>query len=88
MAGSSPGRKLHGSFTAKGQEGGCARLNGESLRLFDWEGHMAGLAMVLFFSLIAYGAEYFGWEDPKGYVQIALVACFICGTICGTKLRG
>ncbi len=49
---------------------------------------MAGLAMVLFISLIAYGADYFGWTDPKGYVQIALITCFICGIICGTRFRG
>jgi len=59
-----------------------------SVRLSDGEGNMAGLAMVLFISLFAFGAQYFGWDDPSGHVQIALVACFISGIVCGTKFRG
>lgn len=49
---------------------------------------MAALAMVLFISLLAFGAQYLGWDDPKGYVLGSLIACFVCGIICGTKLRG
>jgi len=49
---------------------------------------MAGLAMVLFISLLAFGGPYFGWDDPSGYVQIALIVCFISGAVCGMKLRG
>lgn len=49
---------------------------------------MAGLAMVLFITLIAFGGQYFGWSDPGGRIQIALIACFICGIVCGVKFRG
>lgn len=49
---------------------------------------MAGLAMVLFITLLAFGGQYFGWEDPMGRIQISLVACFVCGIICGNKFRG
>jgi hypothetical protein len=49
---------------------------------------MAPLAMVLFITLFAFGAKYFGWQDPGGRVQLALFASFLFGIICGYKVKG
>ncbi|WP_374140211.1 hypothetical protein [Sphingomonas sp.] len=49
---------------------------------------MAGLAMVLFIALFAFGGEYFGWSDAGGKVQLALFCCFVFGIICGMKVKG
>jgi hypothetical protein len=49
---------------------------------------MAGLAMVMFVALFAFGGQYFGWGDEHGNVQLALFSSFIFGIICGFKVRG
>jgi hypothetical protein len=49
---------------------------------------MAGLAMVLFIALFAFGGQYFGWADPTGHVQLALFSAFIFGIICGYRVKG
>jgi len=49
---------------------------------------MAGLAMVMFIALFAFGADYFGWGDHGGQIQLALFCCFIFGIICGLKVKG
>jgi hypothetical protein len=49
---------------------------------------MAGLAMILFITLFAFGGQYFGWTDPEGWVQLALASSFIFGIICGVKVKG
>lgn len=49
---------------------------------------MAYLAMVMFVALFAFGRTYFGWIDPAGNVQLALVSAFVFGAICGFKSRG
>ncbi len=49
---------------------------------------MAALAMMLFITLFAFGAEYLGWSDPAGRVQLALASSFIFGIICGFKVKG
>ena len=46
---------------------------------------MVYLALAMFVSLFGWGAEYFGWQDPVGKVQIALFTSFILGMICGYK---
>jgi hypothetical protein len=48
---------------------------------------MAYLAMVLFVALFAFGRTYFGWTDPGGQVQLALVSSFVFGMICGFRAR-
>ncbi len=48
---------------------------------------MAFLAMTMFVSLFAFGREYFGWIDPKGWVQISLAASFIFGILCGYRIK-
>ena len=49
---------------------------------------MAYLAMVMFVALFAFGRQYFGWGDPTGHVQLALISAFVFGAICGFKSRG
>ncbi len=49
---------------------------------------MAFLAIMMFVGLFAFGREYFGWTDPTGHVQIALVCAFIFGIIAGLKAKG
>jgi hypothetical protein len=51
-------------------------------------GGMAGLAMILFIALFAFGGQYFGWSDPQGHVQLALFSTFIFGIICGYRVKG
>jgi len=46
---------------------------------------MVWLALAMFVSLFAWGAQYFGWSDPVGKVQLALFTSFILGIICGYK---
>ena len=46
---------------------------------------MVWLALAMFVSLFAWGAQYFGWQDPMGKVQLALFTSFILGMICGYK---
>lgn len=51
-------------------------------------GVMAFLAIALFIALAAFGRDYFGWSDPSGQVQIALICSFIFGIIAGLKAKG
>ena len=46
---------------------------------------MVWLALAMFVSLFGWGAQYFGWHDPVGKVQLALFTSFILGMICGYK---
>jgi hypothetical protein len=48
---------------------------------------MAGLAMVLFIALFAFGGQYFGWEDAGGHIQLALFSAFVFGIICGYRVK-
>jgi uncharacterized membrane protein YjjB (DUF3815 family) len=53
------------------------------------EFHMvAGIAIAMFIALVGWGGKYFGWDDPGGKVQLALVTAFILGIIGGFKSRG
>ena len=38
--------------------------------------------------LFGWGADYFGWHDPTGRVQLALFTSFILGVIASYKSRG
>ncbi len=49
---------------------------------------MTGLALAMFIALFGWGAQYFGWHDPGGKVQLALFTTFILGMICGYKNKG
>jgi hypothetical protein len=49
---------------------------------------MAGaLAIAMFVALVGFGGRYFGWSDPDGHIQLALITSFILGIIGGFKAR-
>jgi hypothetical protein len=75
--------KLYHLFTLFGA---CCALrglsgNGEGLML-------GGIAIAMFVALVGWGSRYFGWSDPDGKVQLALITAFILGIIGGFKARG
>ena len=47
-----------------------------------------GIAIAMFIALFGWGSTYFGWSDPEGKVQLALVTSFILGIIGGYKAKG
>jgi hypothetical protein len=49
---------------------------------------LIGIAVAMFVALFAWGARYFGWDDPDGKVQLALLTSFILGIISGFKVKG
>jgi hypothetical protein len=49
---------------------------------------VGGIAIAMFVALVGWGGKYFGWEDPQGRVQLALITAFILGIIGGFKARG
>lgn len=49
---------------------------------------VGGIAIAMFIALVGWGGKYFGWADPDGKVQLALVTAFILGIIGGFKTRG
>jgi hypothetical protein len=49
---------------------------------------VAGIAIAMFVALVGWGGRYFGWTDPDGKVQLALITSFILGIIGGFKSRG
>jgi hypothetical protein len=77
--------KLHGKFTP-GAQLLCSPGDGARAGVQEFGG-MAGLAMILFIALFAYGGSYFGWSDPQGWVQLSLVSAFIFGIICGFRVK-
>jgi len=49
---------------------------------------MVAIAGVMFVGLFGWGAQYFGWHDPDGKVQLALFTAFLLGAVSGYKSRG
>jgi hypothetical protein len=49
---------------------------------------VGALAIAMFVALVGFGSKYFGWSDPDGKVQLALVTSFILGIIGGYKAKG
>jgi hypothetical protein len=49
---------------------------------------MIGLSVAIFIAIFAWGANYFGWSDPEGRVQLALFTSFVLGIVCGYKTKG
>jgi len=78
--------KLHTLFTLIGEihlaEARLASAWGEGGSM------VAGLAIAMFVALVGWGGSYFGWSDPDGKVQLALVTSFILGIIGGFRARG
>jgi hypothetical protein len=61
-----------------------------ALRSRVFEGGAAmivGLSIAMFIALFAFGATYFGWDDPNGKVQWALFATFVLGVLAGYKVK-
>ena len=48
---------------------------------------MVAIAAAMFIALFGWGADYFGWDDTNGKIQLALATTFILGAICGYKSR-
>jgi uncharacterized membrane protein YjjB (DUF3815 family) len=48
---------------------------------------VASVAIAMFVALVGWGGKYFGWNDPDGKVQLALITAFILGIIGGFKAR-
>lgn len=81
-------RKFYTSFTRQAQLPARRATRWGVVRACLGVSDMAGLAMILFISLFAFGGQYFGWSDPQGWVQLALASSFIFGIICGVKVKG
>jgi hypothetical protein len=81
MATAHRGGKLYDLFTVSGAFlGGRANPVGEKLMV-------GAIAIALFVAVFAFGAKYFGWDDPDGHVRLALVTTFILGLLSGYKAR-
>jgi len=86
MPGRSARRNLHPLFTAPRAS---RSLAGASAHGQGKDGlAVAGLALILFVALFAFGGQYFGWPEAGGRIQLALFCAFIFGVICGLKLKG
>ena len=49
---------------------------------------VVGIAIAMFVALFGWGADYFGWSDPEGKIQLALATSFILGILGGYKAKG
>ena len=47
---------------------------------------MAFLSLAMFIGLFAFGESVLGYEDGTGMVRLALLATFVFGIICGTRV--
>ena len=48
---------------------------------------MVGICIAMVVALVAYGDKYFGWSDPGGEIQLAIVTTFVLGIICGYRVK-
>ena len=49
---------------------------------------MAGLALIMFIGLFAFGGEMMGWPTADGQVQLGLFMSFLFGIVCGYRTKG
>jgi len=49
---------------------------------------VGAIGIAMFVALVGFGGRYFGWDDPEGRVQLALITSFILGIIGGYKAKG
>jgi hypothetical protein len=84
MAGRNSGGKLYHLFTLICEFSDCRDV--DPARKEDRM--VGGVAIAMFVALVGWGARYFGWSDPDGKVQLALITSFILGIIGGFKARG
>lgn len=50
-------------------------------------GMLFGIAIAMFIALVGWGHTYFGWSDPDGKIQLAIITTFVMGVICGYKSK-
>ena len=48
---------------------------------------LVAIAATMFIVLFGWGADYLGWDDTNGKIQLGLATSFILGIICGFKSR-
>ena len=86
MASASGKGKFHALFTAFAANGPHAGqfFTGQRREF----GMVGAISIAMFVALVGWGGRYFGWSDPDGKVQLALVFSFILGVIGGFKSRG
>ena len=46
---------------------------------------VAGIAIAMFVALVGWGGRYFGWTDPDGKVQLALVTASSSASSAGSS---
>ncbi|HEV2596243.1 MAG TPA: hypothetical protein VGU01_13695 [Sphingomicrobium sp.] len=78
------GGKLYRLFTLLDDDGPLA---GQSFTGVRRNPMVGAIAIAMFIALVGWGSRYFGWEDPDGKVQLALITSFILGIIGGFKAR-
>ena len=85
MAGHDASGKFYPFFTKAGAQSPARKL----VRVLVGKHSMvAGIALAMFIALFGWGADYFGWHDPTGRVQLALFTSFILGVVASYKSRG
>jgi hypothetical protein len=77
--------KFHTLFTLRADDGPSAV---KASPLVGGIIMVGGIAIAMFVALVGFGGKYFGWNDPDGKIQLALVTAFILGIIGGFKSRG
>ena len=89
MAGRPPASKLYPILTNLSEISGARSLGVVLVLVCAGDIRMAaGLAMAMFVALVGFGSNYFGWSDPSGKVQLALITSFILGCVASYKERG
>ena len=74
--------KLYPLFTMSGAQSRRRRWVRAEMEV----SHGRGIATAMFIALFGWGANYFGWYDPAGKVQLALFTSFILGIVSGYKI--
>jgi hypothetical protein len=68
---------------------GASSINaGRNFRRLEGRPMVVGIAVAMFVALFGWGANYFGWSDPDGKIQLALATSFILGIIGGYRAKG
>jgi uncharacterized ion transporter superfamily protein YfcC len=80
MAGRLWRSKLYDVFTIRAEDDPAREASWRKGRKL-----MVWLAVAMFVGLFGWGAQYFGWNDPHGKVQLALFTAYILGVVCGYK---
>ncbi len=87
MACAAPDGKLYKVETLQQHPSTFAAADSASRGAVEGISMIVGLACAIFVALFGWGAEYFGWSDPEGKIQLALFASFVLGAVSGYKSR-